>query len=135
MCFTNAWISQEKYIFCYLIDVDDVDEDCWLLVGTYSSDENGYIDLSGLEIIGVYRLVETAVSDESYLLPTGQWMIEFNYGNLDGDSSLIQFNDTEVKITGISNPLALSLVQSVTEEDEDELYLYNSKGYDIPTTG
>ena len=127
--------SHDHYDDDDLVDVDDVDEDCWLLVGTYSSDENGYIDLSGLEITGVYRLVETAVSDESYLLPTGQWMIEFNYGNLDGDSSLIQFNDTEVKITGISNPLALSLVQSVTEEDEDELYLYNSKGYDIPTTG
>ena len=114
-----------------LIDTEDYDEDCWELIGTYTTEENGTFILSDLPITGIYRLVETKVV-EDYLLPNGQWKIEFNYGNLTGDNTVVDYNGQGVKVTAIGNPPALSLQ---TVEEEDILYLYNSLSYDIPSTG
>ena len=118
-----------------LIDVEGYDETCWELVGTYTTDENGILSLEDLEITGIYRLVETATSDNSYLLPSGQWKIEFDYGQFE-EEEVVDYNGTGIKITAIGNPPAFSL-QTVSEDDEetDILYLYNEQSYDIPTTG
>ena len=109
-----------------LIDVENVDESCWELVGTYESDKNGIIELSNLPITGIYRLVETKTV-KNYVLPAGQWKIEFDYGQLD-ENETITVDGVEMKITAIGNPPALSLVNGT-------LYLYNEESFDMPTTG
>ena len=128
-----------------LIDVDEYETTCWELVGTYTTDENGQITLGiyetdddgntvieGLLLTDVFRLVETSTI-EDYLLPEGQWKIEFDYGNLTDDSETIDYNGTIMKVTAISNPPALSLDSNLFTDDV--LYLYNKASYDVPTTG
>ena len=110
-----------------LIDVDGFDTSCWELVGTFTSDENGVITLSNLPITGIYRLVEISTVD-GYVLPAGQWQIEFNYDDNLDENSIIEIDGTEMQIISINNPPALSLI-------DDTLYLYNTKYYSIPTTG
>lgn len=113
-----------------LIDVDNYDTSCWELFGTYTTDELGEMDLENLLVDDVYRLVETKTV-EDYLIPEGQWKIELG-NDLLYDSSAVLYNKTYLKITAIGNPPALSLLDS---EDGDILYLYNSKSYDLPTSG
>ena len=109
-----------------LIDTADYDEDCWELIGTYTTEEDGTFILSNLPISGIYRLVETKTI-EDYVLPSGQWKIEFDYDdNLTGTTYTV--NGVELQVTGINNPPAISLI-------DDTLYLYNTESYDIPTTG
>ena len=109
-----------------LIDTEDIDEDCWELIGTYATGSDGTFTLSDLPITGIYRLVETKTV-ENYLLPSGQWKIEFDYDdNLTGTTYTV--NGVELQVTGINNPPAISLI-------DDTLYLYNIESYDIPTTG
>ena len=109
-----------------LIDINFYDITCWELIGTYTTGEDGAFTLSDLPITGIYRLVETKTV-EDYLLPNGQWKIEFDYDdNLTGET--ITVDDIIMQITAIGNPPALSLLDGV-------LYLYNSSSYDIPITG
>ena len=115
-----------------LIDTEDYDTTtCWELVGEYTTDSNGEFELTNLPITRNYRLVETKTI-ENYLLPTGQWKIEFDYDDNLDESSSITIDDVTLQITAIGNPPALSLQ---TVNGEDVLYLYNSVAYDIPTTG
>ena len=108
-----------------LIDVTDYDTDCWELIGTYTSGSDGTITLSDLPITRIYRLVETKTA-KNYLVPSGQWKIEFGYDdNLTGTTYTV--NGVELQVTGINNPPALSLSSGT-------LYLYNNESYDIPTT-
>ena len=109
-----------------LIDVENVATSCWELVGTYTSGEDGTFTLSDLPITGNYRLVETKAA-EDYFLPSGQWKIEFDYGQLDEDET-VTIDGVTLKITAINNPPALSLSGST-------LYLYNMASFDMPTTG
>ena len=118
-----------------LIDTGSYDTTCWELIGTYTTGSDGTFTLSDLPITGIYRLVETSTV-EDYLLPSGQWKIEFDYGNLTDDEAVIDYNGQGVKITAIGNPPALSLQTVSTDGTEtDILYLYNSSSYDVPTTG
>ena len=109
-----------------LIGTTSYDEECFELIGTYTSDENGIISISSLAITGVYRLVEISTVD-GYVLPDGEWQIEFDYGQLDEDE-IVYYNEQGIKITSVSNPPAISLI-------DDTLYLYNMEGYDLPLSG
>ena len=118
-----------------LIDTDGYDTTCWELFDTYTTGSDGTFTLSNLPITGIYRLIETKTV-EDYLLLSGQWKIEFDYGNLTEDEAVIDYNGQGVKITAIGNPPALSLQTVSTDDIEtDILYLYNSSSYDVPTTG
>ena len=110
-----------------LIDTENYDETCWELIDTYTTASDGTFTLSDIVITGIYRLVETKTID-NYLLPSGQWKIEFGYDdNLDEDKA-ITVNGVTLQITGISNPPAVTA-------GDDTIYIYNSSSYDIPTTG
>ena len=110
-----------------LIDTENYDTTCWKLIDTYTTTTDGTFTLSDIVITGIYRLVETKTID-NYLLPTGQWKIEFDYDdNLDEDKA-ITVNGVTLQITGISNPPAVTA-------GDDTIYIYNSSSYDIPTTG
>ena len=110
-----------------LIDANDYDTTCWNLIDTYITGADGIFTLSNIDPTGIYRLVETKTVD-NYLLPTGQWKIEFDYDdNLDEDKA-VTVSGVTLQITGISNPPAVTA-------GDDTIYIYNNSNYDIPTTG
>lgn len=115
-----------------LIDVNNLDTLNWSLVGTYVSDDNGLFLLDNLPIIYEYRLVETKAPDNR-MISTGQWKIEFMYGNYDkSDPSLIEIGENVLKITGIKNPPAFIFNNN---SDSGNLLIPNRLIYEIPVTG
>ena len=106
-----------------LIDIESYDEECWELVGTFSSDENGIIYLDNLYISGVYRLIEITAPD-GYTLPTGQLQIEFNYNDNLSEGDIVTLGDLEFLISAVGNSPKVSIAS-------DTLYLYNKATYSL----
>lgn len=111
-----------------LIDIKEPQE-CWTLVNTYTTPENGIITLLNLQITDEYRLVETKAS-EGRLIADGQWKIEFMYGQYDeSDETIITVDGTKLKITAVGNPPAIA----VTEDGK--LQIPNREIFDFPSSG
>ena len=104
-------------------------QDCWELVGNYTTSATGEMNLQDLPINEEYRLVETKAAGNR-LIPEGQWKIEFIYGDYDeNDNTIVTVNGTKIRITAIGNPPALA------ETDSGELLLPNKKMFVFPSSG
>lgn len=107
-----------------LIGTGTYDENCWELVDTYTSGEDGVFTLEGLISKNTYRLVETKAPN-GYVLPEGEWEFTFNTGT---EEEIEITEKITLTVNGINNPLAMSY-------EDSTIYLYNEESYDIPTTG
>lgn len=105
-------------------------ENEWEKINTYTTTEDGKVNLTDLPINGEYRLVETK-SAEGRLIADGQWKIEFMYGNYDkNDETIITVNGMDLKITSVGgNPPAFAITE------QGSLQLPNRKYFDFPTSG
>ena len=101
----------------------------WEKVNTYTTQEDGKVNLVDLPINAEYRLVETKAAT-GRLIASGQWKIEFMHGEYDTkDDQIITVNGTDLKITAIGNPPALAI------GEDGKLQLPNREIFDFPTSG
>ena len=101
----------------------------WEKVNTYTTQEDGKVNLVNLPINAEYRLVETKAAT-GRLIASGQWKIEFMHGEYDtSDEQIITVNGTDLKITAIGNPPALAI------GEDGKLQLPNREIFNFPTSG
>ena len=111
-----------------LIGTGNYDEDCWELVGTYTSSSDGVVSIEGVNITYTYRLVETK-APLGYILPEGEWELTFNDETAESLVEVVEVIDgITLSVQGVNNPLAMSYIDST-------IYIYNETYFDIPTTG
>ena len=114
-----------------LIDVDKDDswKNDWEIVNTYTTQEDGKVNLIDLPINAEYRLIETKAS-KGRLIASGQWKIEFMHGDYDKeDEQITTINGTDLKITAVGNPPAIAV------GDDGKLRIPNRKIFDFPISG
>ncbi len=93
---------------------------CWELVTTSTSGENGLVSFENLRVTGEYRLVEIQ-APAGYTLPNGQWRIKYTddgrFGPIEGEGQ-------------VGKPVAIGVV-----EGSREYYIMNYQPTELPVSG
>lgn len=94
-------------------------KNCWKLVTTSTSGENGLVSFENLRVTGEYRLVEIQ-APAGYTLPNGQWRITYTndqFGPIAGEGQ-------------VGKPVAIGVA-----DGSGEYYIMNYQPTELPVSG